>query len=113
MPSPLSWYALSNTMADIAAASQVRFVVPDDGFLRRVECSIAGAIATADAVLTVSHNNTALTPTITVAFTASAEGDYDFAEYARPVKRGDWIEVASDGGPSATVIAAINVILST
>lgn len=112
MPSPLSWYTLSAVMADIAAASTVRFLVPEDGYLRRVDCSIAAAIATADAVLTVSHNNTALSPTITVAFTSSAEGDYDFAEYFRPVKRGDFIEVATDGGPSATVIATINVILS-
>lgn len=112
MPQPLNWYTLTATMADIGTASSVRFVVPANGYLRRVDSTIAAAITTADAVLTVSHNNSALTPTITVANSGSAEGDYDSAEYYRPVKRGDWIEVTTDGGPANAVAAQINVVLS-
>ncbi len=112
MPTPLNWYTLTTTMADIGTASTVRFLVPTNGYLRRVESTIAAAITTTDAVLTVSHNNSALTPTITVAFSGSAEGDYDFAEYYRPVKKGDWIEVATDGGPANAVLAQINCVLS-
>lgn len=112
MPRPLSWYQMEMPMADIGTASTVRFLVTENGYLRRVECTIAAAIATADAVLTVAHNNTTLSPTITVAFTASAEGDYDSAEYYRPVKRGDWIEVTTDGGPSGAVAATINAVFS-
>ncbi len=113
MPRPLSWYNMEMPMADIGTASTVRFLVTQNGYLRKVECTIAAAIATTDAVLTVAHNNTNLSPTITVAFTSSADGDYDFAEYFRPVKIGDWIEVTTDGGPSNAVSATINAVFST
>lgn len=112
MPKPLGWYTLTATMADIGTASTIRFLVPENGYLRRVESTIAAAIATTDAVLTVSHNNSALTPTITVAFSGSAEGDYDSADFFRPVAKGDWIEVTTDGGPSNAVLAQINAIFS-
>lgn len=112
MTQPLNWYTLDQTMADIGTASTVRFVVPTNGYLRRVDSTIAAALTGADAVLTVAHNNTNLTPTITVTQSGSAEGDYDYAEFYRPVKRGDWIEVTTDGGPTNAVVAAINCVLS-
>ena len=112
MPFPLNWYTMSEAMADIGTASTVRFLVPQDGYLRRVDSSIGAALTGADAVLTVAHNNTNLTPTITVTQSGSAEGDFDTAEFFRPVKKGDWIEVTTDGGPSNAVAATIAVTLS-
>lgn len=112
MPLPNNWYVLNAMLADVSTASQVRFVVPVAGFLRKVETSLGGAISGADAVVTVSHNNTALTPTITVANASSAEGDRDSAEFYRGVAAGDWIEVASGGESTDTAELAIAVTLS-
>lgn len=113
MPQPLSWRTYQLPLADIAAASKVRFLVPQSGYLRKVACTLSGALASADAVLTVSVNNTALTPTITVTSSGSAEGDYDSAEYFTPVKEGDWIEVETDGGGDSTVPVTIAITLSS
>ena len=113
MPNPLNYYYLSENYADIGAASTVRFVVPQDGYLRRVGISLAGAITTTAAVITVSVDNTALSPTITIPVSGSAEGTYTEQEYWAPVKRGSWIEVASDGGPANSVVAGLTLSLST
>src|SRR5690242_3967447 len=102
MPLPNNWYHLSGELADVSAASAKRFVVPRAGFLRKVETTLGGAITGADSVVTVSHNNTDLSPTITITQSGSAEGDYDSAEFYIGVAAGDWIEVTSDGGSSTT-----------
>lgn len=112
MPDPINWYTLNGELADVSTASQLRFTVPQDGYLRRVQTTIGAAITTADAIITVSHNNTALSPTITIATSGSAEGDHDFAEFYRVVKKGDWIEVASGGQSDTTSVCAITVTLS-
>lgn len=113
MPLPLNWYHLAETMADVGTASAVRFCVPRDGYLRKVETLLAAAITTADAVLTVAiSNGTALSPTITITQSGSAEGDYDFAEFFAPVKKGSWVEVTTDGGPANAVAASITLTLS-
>lgn len=112
MPQPLSWETYQLPLADIAAASKVRFVVPSSGYLRKVACTLSGALANGNATLTVSVNNTALSPTIVVTSAGSAEGDYDFAEYFTPVKEGDWIEVETDGGGDSTVPVTIAITLS-
>lgn len=112
MPLPLNWYHLSDVLADVSTASGSRFVVPRDGYLRKVETTLGGAITGADSVVTVSHNNTALSPTITVANASSAEGDRDSAEFYRPVKAGDWIEVATGGESTGTQQLGITLTLS-
>jgi hypothetical protein len=112
MPLPNNWYHLNAMLADVSTASSVRFVVPQAGFLRKVETTLGGAITGADSVVTVSHNNTALSPTITVANASSAEGDRDSAEYYRGVAAGDWIEVATGGESTGTQQLGITVTLS-
>lgn len=112
MPLPLNWYTLNGELADVSTASQLRFVARSDGYLRKVETTLGGAISGADAVVTVSVDNTALTPTITVANASSAEGDYDSAEFFYPVKKGSWIEVATGGESTDTAVLGINVTLS-
>lgn len=98
-------------LADVSAASSVRFCVPYDGYLRRVETTLGGAITGADSVVTVSLNNTALSPTITVANASSAEGDRDIADFNTPVRAGQWIEVASGGESSDTQQLGITLTL--
>lgn len=112
MPQPLSWRTYQLPLADVAAASSVRFLVPQSGYLRKVACTLSGALASANAILTVSLNNTNLSPTITVTSSGSAEGDYDFGEYFVAVKEGDWIEVTTDGGGDSTVPVTIAITLS-
>lgn len=112
MVQPLNWYSLAGEFADIGTAETVRFVVPKTGYLRKVELSLGGAITGADETVTVSHNNTALSPTITVANASSAEGDYDFAEFGRAVTKGDWIEVATAGNSTGPQKSAITITLS-
>jgi len=112
MPLPLNWYTLNGELTDVSAASQLRFVAPTAGYLRKVETVLGGAITGADAVITVSVDNTALTPTITIANASSAEGDFDSAEYYYPVKKGSWVEVASGGESSTTAVLAVSVTFS-
>lgn len=112
MPLPLNWYSLNGELADVSTASQLRFVAPDNGYLRKVETVLAGAITGADSIITVSVNNTALSPTITVAYTSSAEGDYDVGEYFYPIKKGDNIEIATGGQSTDTAVLAVTLTLS-
>jgi len=109
---PLGWDTLTLPMADVAAASSVRFIAPYDGILREVSCMLSGALATADATLTVSHEGTNLSPTIVVSFTGSAEGDVDTGLYNRPVAKGDLIKVTTDGGGDSTVPVTIQATFS-
>lgn len=112
MPFPKNWYTLNGELADVSAASQLRFVAPVSGYLRRVQTTLGAAITGADAVITVSVRNTALSPTITIANASSAEGDEDFADYYYPVSKGDWVEVASGGESSTTAVLGVNVVFS-
>lgn len=112
MPLPLNWYSLSEQVTDIGTADAKIFVVPSDGFLRKVETVLAGAISGADETVTVSHNGTNLAPTITIANAASAAGDYDFAEFYRGVRKGDRIVVTNDGASTGATKAGITVTLS-
>lgn len=112
MPDPLNWYTLNGELADVSTASKLRFLAKSDGYLRRVGTTLGAAITGADSVVTVSVDNTALSPTITIANASSAEGDYDKGEYFAPVSKGSWIEVATDGASSTTAVLAVNVTLS-
>jgi hypothetical protein len=112
MTLPLSWYSLSEQITDIGTADSKEFVVPSDGWLRKVETVLAGAITGADDVVTVSHNGSALSPTITIANSGSAAGDYDFAEFYRAVRKGDRITVANSGASTGPQKAGVTVTLS-
>lgn len=103
---------MSEQIADIGTADAKEFVVPDSGFLRKVETVIAAAITTADDVITVSKNGVALSPTITITQVASAAGDYDFAEYYTGVAKGDRITVANSGASTGVTKCAVTVTFS-
>lgn len=112
MPLPENWYTKDAMLADVSASSSVIFMVQTPGILRRVETLLGTAITGADAVVTVSKNGVALSPTITVANASSAAGDVDFADFHVQVAKGDWITVASGGESSTTAQLAINAIFS-
>lgn len=112
MPLPLNWYHLQGQLTDVSTSSSYRFHVPRAGYLRKVETLLGGAISGADSVITVSHNGSNLSPTITVANASSAEGDIDSGEYFHPVAAGDRIEVATGGQSSDTAELSITLTLS-
>jgi hypothetical protein len=109
---PNNYYSLSEQVTDIGTADAKIFVVPSDGFLRKVETVLAGAITAADETVTVSHNGTNLAPTITITQSGSAAGDYDVAEFYRGVRKGDRIVVTNDGASTGATKCAITVTLS-
>ena len=112
MPDPLNWYTLNEEIADIGTATVVNFVVPRDGYLRRVASVIAAAITTADDVVTVAVDGTNLSPTITITQSGSAAGDYDSADYFAPVKKGSRITVSNSGASTGTTKCAYTLTLS-
>lgn len=112
MPLPLNWYHLTGQLSDVSTASSYRFLVPRSGILRKVQTQLGGAISGADAVVTVSHNGSNLSPTITVANASSAEGDVDSADFFRNVTAGDRIEVATGGESTDTAELGITLTLS-
>lgn len=113
MPLPTNWYHLNAMYADVSTPDRVRFLVPRDGYLRKVQTTLGGAITGADSIITVTINNAAaLSPSITIANAASAEGDMDFADYFAPVAAGNWIEVITDGASSTAAQMGITLTLS-
>lgn len=117
MPAPIAQYALNTVMRDVANAttnSTVRVVVPFTGKLLKVT-AVLGAAKTGDAILTVSRNATALTPTITLTASGSAANSTFSADYNQQVVAGDVIVIASDGGGSEaidTVLVGLTLTLT-
>lgn len=102
MTAPLNQYTLNVYLRDVAnatAESTARVVVPFTGKLLNVQ-AVLGAAKTGDAVLTVSRNATALSPTITLTASGSAANSVFSQAYAQPVTAGDVLVIASDGGGS-------------
>lgn len=112
MPDPLNWYTLNAQIADVGTASTVYFVAPRAGYLRQVETVLFASISGADDVITVTVDGTAASPTITITQSGSAAGDYDYAEYLVPVKKGSRISIANSGASTGTAPLAYTVTLS-
>lgn len=108
---------LTMKLDDISTAGQVYIPCPYTGTVTNVYTVINGAIATADAVLTVKNNAGTSMGTITVANASSAAGDKDsLAPSANnTVTAGDSIEVETNGASTNTVevFIAVEVQLST
>lgn len=112
MAEPLNWYHLNAQIADVGTASTVYFVVPQAGYLRAVETVIFAAITGADDVITVTVDGSAASPTITIANSGSAAGDYDSADYLIPVRQGSRISIANSGASTGTAALAYTLTLS-
>lgn len=109
---PLHRRFITVQIEDISTAGQ-KFVVP--GFTGRIvkaHSVINGAIATANAVLTLKIGGTAVTGgTITVATASSAAGDVDSCTPtgANTFDADDAIEVETDGASTNTVECVVTL----
>lgn len=98
---------VTGEIADVSTSSAVRLPVAEDmeGEVIEVRTVLGGAIATADATITVSKNGSSM-GTITVANSSSAEGDIDTlvpTSSNRFLVKGDYLKVATDGSSTNTV----------
>lgn len=101
------FHFLTGEIADISTASSVRIPIVDDmeGEVVEVKTVLGGAIATANAVITVSKNNASM-GTVTIATASSAEGDLDTlnpTDADRFLVAGDWLELTTNGASTNTV----------
>lgn len=106
---------LTGEIADISTASSVRIPIVDDmeGEVVDVRTVLGGAIATANAVVTVSKNNASM-GTITIATASSAEGDIDSLQPTsanRYLVAGDWLELTTNGASTNAVPAGFTVTI--
>lgn len=111
MPNPLNFISLSETFADISAASTIYFSAPEPARGLRIQLTLFNAITTADSVVTVKVDNTALSGSLTIAFTGSAKGTTFTKDFAGAIKQGSIIEVITDGASSTTAITPCTVTL--
>lgn len=110
---PLPDKYLTVRIADVSTAETVYVAVPAQAEVVKVYSALGAAITTADAVLTVSKNGTAMTGgTITIA-AASSAGAIDSCEPSagHQVDAGDYISVATDGGSTGAAPAIITIVL--
>lgn len=110
----LNDYFLYGEIADVSTAGQIYIPVPDGGKIIKAFSVIDGAIATANATLTMKIGGTAVTGgTITITQSGSAAGDVDTCEptAANTVVEGDAIEVETDGASTNTVKAGICIVV--
>lgn len=98
---------VTGEIADVSTASSVRIPIVDDmeGEVVDVTTVLGGAIATADAVITVSKGNSSI-GTVTIANASSAEGDIDSLQPTstnRFLVAGDWLELTTNGASTNTI----------
>lgn len=107
-------YSLTVDMTDISSAVSVWVVAPYAGIIKKIYSVINGAIATANAAITVEIAGTAVTGGgITIAYSGSAAGDVDSCTPTeeRTVTAGQAIEILTDGGSTNTIRATFTVVI--
>ncbi len=99
------FYTITGTIADISTAETVYLAVPYSGNVVSVMGVLEGAIATADATITVKDNGGNAMAAITVANAASAAGDVDSATPVsnQDVTDLDYITIETDGASTNAV----------
>lgn len=108
----LNDYFLTTQIADVSTAGQIYVTAPDKGKIVGVYTALNGAIATADAVLTVkTAQGTA--GTITIAYSGSAAGDVDslVPTSNNEVNEGETIEIETNGASTNTVPVEVTLII--
>ena len=106
---------VTGEVADVSTASSVRIPIRSgmEGEVVEVATVLGGAIATADAVITVSKNNSSM-GTVTIATASSAEGDIDTlvpTSANRHLVAGDWLELTTNGASTNTVPVGFTVTI--
>lgn len=113
---PLSHRFMTVTMADVSTASSVWVVPGFRGRIKKLSSVINGAIATANAAITVEINGTAVSGgALTITQSGSAAGDVDQVDVAtgstNEFTESDAIEIITDGVSTNTVIATFTLEL--
>ena len=98
----------------MSTAGQVYIASPVAGTVASVRTVLNGAIATADATLTVKNDAGSSMGTITIANSSSAAGDKDSLSPAsnNTVSVGDNIEIETDGASTNTVRVFVTVTIT-
>jgi len=102
-------------LADVSTAGQIYVTPGFSGKIVKVHTALNGAIATADAGLTLKIGGTAVTGgTITIAYTSSAAGDVDSCT---PTALNSFtstqaIEIETDGASTNTIPVMITLELA-
>lgn len=121
MPDPISWYSMSQVNADITAPASTRFIARQDGFLRRVQVMLHGAITVATETITAQIDNGTAFSIGTIPVSGSAEGVQMIPsggtvagpkELWVPVKKGSNIEILNDGASTGPQPGTIQVTCS-
>lgn len=111
----LNTKVLTVRLPDVSTASSVFVVSPYAGTLSKAYSVIDGAIADADAVLTLNVNGgTNISETITIANSGSAAGDVDSCTPSahNTVAVGDYIKITTNGASTNTVAATITLVIT-
>lgn len=102
---------VNDRLDDVSTAGQIYIPVPEGGRLKKVITRLNGAIATADAVLTVKVDGTSV-GTITIANASSAAGDADILENIDAnVDVNGAIEIETNGASTNAVSVGISCLL--
>lgn len=107
-------FILNVTMEDVSTAASVWVVSPYAGTIETVYSIINGAIATADAAITIEIATVAVTGgAITIATASSAAGDVDSCTptAANTVTAGQAIEIITSGASTNTVIGTFTLVM--
>lgn len=105
---------VSGKISDISTAGQTYLRAPIAGTVTSVVTKLNGAIATADATITVKDDAGSSMGTITVANSGSAAGDEDSLAPSsnNTVAAGEHIEVETDGSSTNTIELDIAVVIT-
>lgn len=109
----LDYRAITAEIDDISSAGQTYICSPFTGNVVAVYSVIEGALADADATLTVKDKDGNSMGTITVAYSGSAGGDVDSLTPSanQDVAAGDMIEIETDGGSTNAVAVNLFVVI--
>jgi hypothetical protein len=105
----------SQLMADIGAASSVWFYVPLKSEIVRLSSVLFAAITGADAILSIYINGVSIADTLTVPNAGSTAGTKSERNIVavNTVPAGGVVEIRSNGAPTNSVVASINLFLRT
>jgi hypothetical protein len=112
---PVNWHHVNGQMTDVSTASSAWVVSPCDGYIKAFYTVIATAITVADANVTLEIGGTAVTGSaIVVAQASAAAGDVDsaFPTALNYVRKGQAIEVVSDGASTTASIMNFTIVIA-
>ena len=108
-------FTMSGDMPDIgAAANATFFYIPMKSQLTRLSCVLYAGLTAVNAILTIYIDGVLFADSLTVPFTGSTAGTKATVviSTANTLNEGSVVEVRSDGGPTNSVRAAINLLMT-